>query len=262
MKPLNFMLAMLLLALLVPFASASVAATIDMKTLFEASEKVYFNYTLASNANAEVTYAISIACPDAPMPLIVPKTASIAAGIPFEGTYVYMESLDESIEPQQCTAILNVTAPEASSASASFELRTKPSFEFALKICKDSACKDRAMVFDVGETAYIQYDSSVAGLDVSAVITQPDLAVQNIALPAEVLLDKLGNYSLEVTASKSGYKDAKRSLLFGTIGAAAEAPAVTREPPITISPEAIAAIAVMVVALLATALYFLRLKKR
>ncbi len=208
MKSNKIIFSVIFLIFLIQLASATIF-TIDIKDSFTIGEEISFNYTILSDVAKQVEYIASVNCPNAPLSLLELKNVSLQAGVPFVGNYIYMSSIDESIEPQICRAVVGIISSEEISEEKSFEIIANPSFSFDIILSKKFFIKE--------ENIYLDYTSDVSDLDIIANLIYPDKSKKEILIPSSIKAGQIGTYSLEVSASKEGYKTATSSLQFGVI---------------------------------------------
>tara|TARA_Y100000310_G_scaffold344863_1_gene460091 strand:- start:617 stop:1714 length:1098 start_codon:yes stop_codon:yes gene_type:complete len=206
----------LILIILTPLISAT-SINIDMKDSFNLDEEVSFKYIILSEQVQEIEYIVSVNCPNAPLPLLEIKTASLEANAPFTETYTYMSVVNENIEPQTCTAGVNLLSPEEILEKKSFEIITNPSFGFNILTCKDSNCAEQTKIFILNQDIYLDYTSEVSEPIITATLTSPDNSVNQLDLSTSIKAEQIGTYILEVKASKQGYKTNIKKTQFGVI---------------------------------------------
>jgi len=85
----------------------------------------------------------------------------------------------------------------------------KPQLSVTLMSCRELLCTNRADIFLLNESAYIDYNSSVKGISYSAILTFPDGSKYQIMLPNRITSNFTGNYTVELTAWKDGYDETK-----------------------------------------------------
>ncbi len=203
-----------MLALVFPIGDVRAEGTtmeIIMKDSFRVGEKISFNYSIMPETTAEITFQAYIDCPTAPIPLLEQRTIMLQAGQLYTDTYLGT-IIEEFIEPQTCTAYVEILEPFYQKVEKEFKIETKPSFEIRILSCKDEACAEESKVFVQGERTYFNYISEVAELEVSGKLTAPDGKVEELTLPADLILDQVGKYILETEAQKEGYKTSVQTL--------------------------------------------------
>jgi len=201
----------LMAILLLVMEASSISVDIEAKPQFKAGENISFRYSI-SDIKEEIKYFVSVNCPDAPIPLLEMKTSDQDV----RETYTYL-TVDESVEPQNCTASVSVIEPYSLVEKVSFEIVTKPSFKFKPYLCRDRLCRRKARVFVRGEDIHIRYSSELSPT-VTATVTYPDKEVRQITLPVTITAEQTGPYNLEIKASKQGYKNVYESVKFAVIG--------------------------------------------
>ncbi|MDP1695730.1 MAG: hypothetical protein Q8L29_02350 [archaeon] len=192
---------------LINFVSA-VVITIDIKPSFSNGETVYFDYTLISDINQTINYQVNSVCENAPSGISIEKTVTLIPNIPLKETYKSI-FVSDNIDTQACTAYVMITYPFRQTASKNFSIITNPSFNFDIKLDKK--------IFIKGESIKLDYISEVSSPSINASLTLPDKSIQQINLPISINAEQIGTYTLETTASKSGYKTASSKEQFAVI---------------------------------------------
>lgn len=213
----------LTLFLLPKLASAALDIKISAKDSFSIGETVSFDYTITSGTDQQIVFTPHITCPSAPVAFLEEKTAQLQAGMPYRDTYTAIE-VDDSIEPQTCTAYIRVTSPVQQTASKEFKIATNPSFEFQLKTCQDQECSKPSKTFVLNENIYFDYQASVEKPTIKAILTLPDKTTREIGLPSLIKAEQVGTYEIEVTASKKGYKTITKKEQFAVLEEEPEVP--------------------------------------
>ncbi len=194
---------------------------ISVKPEVYVSDLDFFSYNITSNESTFITYVPSISCPTAPVPLIDYIESTVSRSEPIIEDYRNFQVLP-SFEPQVCEARVEIFSPINIVEKRTFEIKTKPSFSFNVKTCKDSNCEISNSVFSLGEDVFIDFVSQVSNPEISAILTYPDKTTKQISLPAKINADQIGTYSLEVTATKEDYKTITDNIQFGVIEEEAE----------------------------------------
>ena len=207
---------MVLLFLLSNIVIAKIDVKIEIKDSFIKEENVLFDYTILSDKNLSILVIPYIDCPSAPIPQLIQKEIKIKENSPYKEVY-YGFTIEESIEPQTCTAYVQILSPFEQIFSKDFKITTNPSFSFETKTCKDSECSEITKVFVKDENIYLDYSSSVESPSVTTLLTYPDKTTKQLTLPASIKAEQIGNYELEIIASKQGYKTITKKELFGVI---------------------------------------------
>jgi hypothetical protein len=102
---------------------------------------------------------------------------------------------------------------------------------FEIQLSKDNRGEHDSRVFLLGDEIYLDYNSPVAGIEVTAGIAFPDESAEVTELPSVLELSQEGAYVLTATASKEGYKSEEREIHFSVI---AEQPNIPlRDAPVT-----------------------------
>jgi len=118
-------------------------------------------------------------------------------------------TITEDIEPQTCTAYIQVTSPSTEKVEKTFEIITNPSFSFDITLNKK--------IFVQNEDIIIDYTSEVLSPEITASLTKPDNSKSQLTLPATITASQIGTYEIEVTASKTRYKTMILKEQFGVI---------------------------------------------
>ena len=202
--------ATIVLIFLVGIVSAEISINIEVKNSFSLNERTEFSYTISSTYNQNVTFYPYIECQTAPKGFIQEQTIELKSSEDFSGTHKDIEIYDE-IEPQTCTAYVQILSPVQVREEKTFEIVTDPGFDFSIDLNKK--------IFVVGEEVEIDYSSSVDGVVIDAEVIMPDGEVHGIVdLPWKFLAQKVGNYEISFVASKQGYRDVSVKEEFSVIG--------------------------------------------
>ncbi len=212
-----FSLSILFLAALALAVSASaVDIEINAKDSFYPGDFIEFNYTVVSDTPLEVAYMAYVVCPSAPRAIVEQKTAFLNSSVQLRESHEdLLVSLD--IEPQTCTAYVQILSPVQKITSKEFEIITDPSFDFRLLFCKDPSCSEQTKVFTMDELPRISFESEIENPEITATLTYPDNSSEQITLPTSISPTQVGTYGLEVTVSKAGYKSQTVKEMFGVI---------------------------------------------
>ncbi len=178
---------------------------IMIKDSFRTTETVTFDYSIISEVSTEITFLPYVDCPDAPVKLLKQEVVKLQASRIFTDTYSSI-TIDESIEPQICTAYVEILEPIHQGVKKEFKIVTKPSFDIQILSCKDENCTEKSKVFVRGEKAYFDYSSEVSETEVKGKLTAPDNSVRDVVLPANLVFNQVGKYILKTEAKKEGYK--------------------------------------------------------
>lgn len=197
-------------------ANSGISIEIKVKPSFNVGEQLSFTYILISDENQRVVYLPYIDCPQAPVAFIETRSADLKKEVPFKEVY-YGAEINESIEPQNCTAYLEIISPVQKREEKEFKITTKPSFDFHILACKDVRCQERTKIYQVGKSFYLSYIAGVEKPQISAKLIKPNKKEVKVALDTPVILDKEGRYILEATATKQGYKIMKDAVEIGVV---------------------------------------------
>jgi hypothetical protein len=191
-----------------PLVSAEIKIEINAKELFSLGESVHFNYTLTSSNFTEVTFIPYIYCPNAPMAVVNEEQILLHPNIAHKGNYNYIPIVNE-IEPQTCTAYIQILSPIQKRFEKNFSIVTSPSFEFDVLLDKKIYVKN--------DMINISYNSEFRTLQITSFLSYPDNTTKQITLPYSFKAEQIGTYNLDTTASKEGYKNVSTSTQFGVI---------------------------------------------
>ncbi|MBW3015260.1 hypothetical protein KY330_02460 [Candidatus Woesearchaeota archaeon] len=220
----NIIIALICTLLILPIVSAEISVNIDVKDEFKVGDTMMFNYSIISDEDLTVSFSPSIMCPSLLLPEYISGPVDILADEPFYAEYVYMEVTGD-LQSQTCTASIEIFEPLNLTKVEKFDIKTPPNIDFNINFCKDQLCSDESKVFVLGKRIYLDYESSISGLDLESSIIYPDNSEQEISLPFSIEADQLGIYRLEITAEKEGYRNYNNAIEFSVI---------EEEPEITI----------------------------
>lgn len=193
--------AVLLIAMIALLCSMVSAATcsIDAKAEIREGEEMYFSYTINAGIGSEVGYISWITC-NGNMPLGEAKEIWNKANAigQVKGGYS-LHIVNSDIEPQECTA--KVTISTGTSCEKKIKISTLPILKFILSSCADPSCSKQKSSFVKGNTVYLKGNTAA-----TASITAPDGSTQRVALPGSFTASQSGEYRVEYTATKAGYK--------------------------------------------------------
>lgn len=220
------LLILMLFLINVFIVTAKITVDLKVKDSFGLGDKTQFDYSISSDYAQDIIFTPHILCPDAPVSPIQEKTANIKPGTPYSETY-YDLIVDESLNPQTCTAYVQILSPAQQTFSKQFTIVTDPSFSFSINTCKDASCAEESKVFLKNDEIYLDYLSELQDLSITATLTYPDKTTKQMSLPSLIKADQSGTYALDVTASKQGYKTINVQEQFGVIEEEPEIEALT-----------------------------------
>ncbi len=181
---------------------SQVYAIIDIDIYIEpeffTGDTIQFNYTIDSDFGQTIDYMEVVDCPTAPHAMLNPKSAFVNLGVNVKGRYNYLK-VTEDIWPQECIASVVVFEPVKKVVSKPFTIVTTSSFDFDVILDKK--------VFVKGEEIILDYYSEVENPILKTFLIYPDGTKDEINLPYSFKAEKIGTYSLNVSASKEGYKE-------------------------------------------------------
>lgn len=211
-------------AILIPLMAIIVmqiaAAAINMeitpkKTEFIEGDMLAFDYTISSTTKQDIIFIPHIICPAAPVGFLEQKTANLNAGDSISGKY-QGAVIEDNIEPQECTASIAILSPEKKKVEKKVKIATKPSFELLIKTCEDDKCVKKKNSFVKGSKVYLNAISKVLP-SLSANVVYPDGKREPLAVPGSFTASQSGKYTIEVSASKVGYKAFKGTIEIAVI---------------------------------------------
>ena len=190
---------------------------INVKDTFKINDILNFDYTIISNQDVEIVYIPYIKCEQAPQPFLEEKEIRLKANIPYQDKYSSIK-VEDNLEPQTCTAFIQILSPIEKKIEKEFKIETTPSFQFNLQYCKDEFCVEKTKVFVLNNNIYLNYNSDAKNLEITANLIYPNKTEKKIILPTSIKAEQVGNYELEITAKKDGYKTINKKDMFGVIG--------------------------------------------
>jgi len=203
----------ILLGGFIPYGFALLDVEIQSEPIFNVGDLIVVNVTLKSDTNETVIYEFRTVCENAPPPYIEMRVAPLTPSTVFKEQHKYLR-VDETLEPQTCTAIVFILSPVTKVIEKNYTIVTDPSLDFRLIGCTSSSCDGTTALFTVSNTAYLDYESNVENVAVSGNLVLPDGSENDVTIPTSIKLKKAGTYTLEVTASKEGYKQAIDKFVF------------------------------------------------
>jgi hypothetical protein len=219
-------LLVLIIINLLPLSSALAGIIIEvtMDESFGMRDFISFQYSIVSDESQTIHYMPNINCPQAPVPLLEIKTIELKENEPLVDTYNYL-TVNNRFEPVTCTAGIFIMSlgtegelPEVIQAEVvEFIIDVLPSFEISLLTCKDQECINKAKVFILNDTMYLNYESEVSEVSVTGLLTRPDASTRELTLPATEPASQIGTYELKAEALKEGYKKMQVEAMFGVI---------------------------------------------
>jgi len=134
----------------------------------------------------------------------------------------YISEINPSGKYTAVAKILDENSQIVKKEEASFNVKgTKKLFEIDLETCKDETCSEKSKTF-IKSKIYIFYNASIQSPIIITKLIFPDETTQQISLPYSFEADQIGTYTLEVIASKEGYKTITKKEQFAVIEKHAE----------------------------------------
>ena len=190
----------LLLLLIVQIANAKINAEIDVKSIFDFNETMYFDYKISSNEDAQVKFIPHIECPNNIIASYEIKTLDLKANQVYEGKYTDL-LIDEGYRRDRCVAYLSVIEPEKLRIEKKFILNTIYPVNINVKLCDDEKCEIRRNIFYSGDYVFIDSDTGNANV----FLVYPDNDKEKIDLPKKIKLKQIGTYRLEFFTTANNY---------------------------------------------------------
>ena len=188
--------------------AAALEISIDVEDSFIIGDEIFFEYEITSDTVLDISYLSGIDCPDAPIIRDDPVNVKLESGAPYKNSHLGF-SVNEFMEPQECHAFVEIVSPMGLIITENFSVNTPPSFVFDIKLDKK--------VFMQGEEVNIDFESNISGVEIFAVLKLPDDSTKELNLPQSIKAEQIGTYTLDVTASKTGYRKSRVSEQFGII---------------------------------------------
>lgn len=205
-----------MIILVINLASAVPSVEINVSPSFSEGDIIKFSYTILSSQDEHIQYLERVNCTDSPEALLNLKELNLTRNELFSGEYVY-GAVDENIKSGNCSASIFILEPYNLEFKKTFRVNNLLELSITPLICKDASCAEKAKIFLRGEKIYINYISSVENSAVKGVLTLPDMSTQQLVLPTSIAADKIGTYTLEITATKEGYKNVSVTEQFAVI---------------------------------------------
>ena len=220
----KFLVVLFLISLFILPEISSLSIDINVKPSFNIGDNVSFSYTINSDTPQNISYVASVQCPDAPISLLNLINATTGPIAPVSETYLYLSVLKDSLNPQTCTAYVTLLSPVNLSQNKTFSLNMNPNFDFNLNLCNDSSCAVPSRFFITGNQIYLNYTSDLTGLIINATLKSPPGDSNSVSIPGSFYATRAGTYSLDVSASKQGYKTITKEIKFGVIDSIPDIP--------------------------------------
>lgn len=87
----------------------------------------------------------------------------------------------------------------------------------SLLTCTDPTCKNQSSMFLVGESAYLDFNSTTKGVKCNVKISTPAGSTTTLDLPTTITLSEKGTYFVAGSCSKQGFNPVTPSLMIGTL---------------------------------------------
>lgn len=186
-------------------AEDNLSIEIEIKPYFSENEEIIFQYSFLSRIDQGITFVSHIKCPTAPVSPVEEKTIYLKANKLGKGEY-NGGIIDESVEPQTCTAYVQIINPLRQKKEKKFDIKTRPSFDIQILFCKDKKCEQKTKIFKSGEILYLNYQSDIKNIKVTSELSLPDGSKTKLILPAFLKLNQEGKYTFLSITALMGYK--------------------------------------------------------
>jgi len=248
----RFLISFFISVICLTLVSASILdIDVDIKKSFSIGEKVFFKYTIISDTNERIIFYPYLDCLSVPLPLIEQQNIELKTDEPYIRKYSVL-TITKDIEPQTCTAYVQILSPIQKRVSKNFTIVTDPSFSFDIKLDKK--------IFLLNEDIYLDYDLDIENPSIIATLIYPDKTSRQITLPTSIKAFQIGTYELEVTASKEGYKTITKKEQFGVIEKQADINVVSEDK--TKRNLLIIGLIIMVIIIVILIIFYILFKKR
>ncbi|MCK5320268.1 hypothetical protein KAJ61_02680 [Candidatus Parcubacteria bacterium] len=207
------------------FVLATAKDAIDIKIFiendFKIGQNVSFDYNISVSHDINISYVEDVSCESAPHAPLKTKQTKISKDNVIRQTYNAF-AIDDSIDPQICIASIEILEPIQKKVEKEFKIDTEPSFYFRILLCKGKPCAEKTKVFILNSDIYFDYISEVESPEIIAKLIYPDKTEKQIILPTQIKAEQVGNYELEITVKKDGYKTVSKKDMFGVIATPAK----------------------------------------
>jgi len=208
---------LLFICLLIPLISSAIEVNFNNENFsFYESQQIFINYSIISDTDQTATLTEIMICDNGLAYNLPPKSVYLTKDMPMV-SYFYGPSVDSSFESQNCSFSVGFFSPNSIKFEKNLSIITGKNLDFILSFCKSSSCTEQKKVFIKGEEIYLTYNSSVENTIINATLILPDNTTQQLTLPTSINESQIGTYTLDIRASKEGYKDVELRDMFGVI---------------------------------------------
>jgi hypothetical protein len=202
--------ALLLLALLVGGVQAIGVTLETRQPTYRPGETILVLATVTNPypSGIDATLVCQVSGPTAASEILVPLPLHLGPG---ETISSVIQQVPVTVESPPGTYVvsadLQVNDIPMGQGSISYTVEgTLRDFSVLVLVCRDPLCSGESQVFLPDEMVHLVSVASVEGVRADGTIRGPDGAVQQVILPAEVPAGKPGSYTVEIVASKDGYR--------------------------------------------------------
>lgn len=203
----------------------------NIKTEYAVGDNLSFNFKIANNTgdSVMVNYLAYILCQSRPMPLLVKRSAMIEAKGQFSGSFNDGKVV-ASDKAQACLAYVQITRPQVARVVKPFKIKNLPDLDFSLDLTggvncpknpslfsKTSCSQGKGNLITAGNQILLNPVLPVSGSQTVAVLVYPDGTRQTLSLPWVLTPTQAGAYSLEITATKTGYLSKRQVFGFAVL---------------------------------------------
>lgn len=195
-------LAIIAFVFMANMALAAVDITImPVKTVFSEGDRLEFGYSITSSTSENIAFIPHISCPSMLVGIKQQERAMLTADRPYTGRHSGA-IVDAEAATQECTASIEIISPHTTK-EVKLRITTLPSFDFNMLSCKDNACTKSQRSFVKGDRIYLKGASDATA---TAIVKFPGGSSQRVSLPGSFVASQSGEYWVEVSAAKSGFK--------------------------------------------------------
>lgn len=171
---------------------------LSVQSEFSQGNVLQFGYLISSDTEVYLEYFVGNKCADEEHSFYLYKAEPIKANLSLDGRFdsFYIGS---SFKSQTCTAYVQILSPIQKTFSKNFIIVAEPSFDFNILLDKK--------VFIKNEDINLNFNSEVSNPLVTSILTYPDKTSKQITLPYQFKVEQIGTYTLDINATKEGYKE-------------------------------------------------------
>jgi hypothetical protein len=181
---------------------AEIFLDLNVQNSFSINENLSFTYSLTSDSDVELKILPGIMCRNIPIAPLDEKIINLSAG------KVYTDSYQDQVVQnwfgsQTCTAYVRVLSPVQKEVSKNFSIASLNLCTLDIELCKTSSCTEKSKVFNLHDSIYLNYHSSIQDAVPSGNITYPDGTIRSLSLPFILKAEQIGAHTLNVNLQGS-----------------------------------------------------------